>query len=745
MLGLAAPAYADGSLTVKIQGNLSDFNPGQSQDLKVNISDSGDIVGASTIKVTLSGLGNDFSVTAPDGCSGSGTSCTYSASRGTKNLDFKIKANNTNSVLPGSSKTISLSVSAVDTGDDANQDNDGTTFKLKGAAAAASPTPKANAVTEIAGTVKDSSTGAAIPDARVTLRDGAGNSFTTATSATGKFSFKSTSDKPITPGNLAIGAEQDGFQKTLRSISASAGQSLTVPALVLLPTAASTDPNASVDPNAGGLNSQDTSVAPLPAKNAAPAGGGSSLSLILIILGAVLVLAGIAAIVLILLRRKDDGDSEEPDAANGPVPTPVPAARGNFRDGANDATMVGGNPAFSDAPTTMLARTPAEDEYPDPYGAPPPGPGQGGYGGGGGYGGQDDYQPTRYNNMDSTQYAGQPPYQEQGPGGYDDGYSTSRYGSGGYGDPPVPGQRPPADPYAAPRDDYAGAGAGPVGGYGAEPVPATRGFGNQYGADGTRNMDGTRNIEATGRFDSYSDVRDQPTAGGGRDNTYGGQGGGRDGYGGQGGGGAAYGQDPGGSTYGGQGRGGEPPYGGRGESTYGGQGGGPGVPGQGGPGPTGPAHGGGAYGAPAGRRDYDDRDYTGSQRGPAEGDYEPAPRGGYDPGPAPRGGYDQGGNGYDRGGYPPPDGGGYEQQAGYDRGGYDQGSGYGGGTAGGGSGLERGGYPPQDNGGYDQRGGYDRGGYDQAPAPSRHAGPPDPAPGGHRGDDQRRSLDWLDD
>src|SRR5439155_770141 len=111
---------------------------------------------------------------------------------------------------------------------------------------------------------------------------------------------------------------------------------------------------------------------------------------------------------IVLRRRRDDGEDPDGyvDAPSRRGPAPVPAGRGNYRGapdatsvvrggGYNDPTMVGRGSPLADAPTTMHRPVPV-DEYPDPYGAPPPRspqPGYGGgyeggqYGGGGGYGG----------------------------------------------------------------------------------------------------------------------------------------------------------------------------------------------------------------------------------------------------------------------------------------------------------------------------------------------------------------------
>jgi hypothetical protein len=204
----------------------------------------------------------------------------------------------------------------------------------------------------------------------------------------------------------------------------------------------------------------------------------------------------------------------------------------------------------------------------------------------------------------------------------------------------------------------------------------------------------------------------------------------------------------------GYGAGGGYPGGGYGDPGYGGgYGEQPQPPGYGKPPPRPPAPA-DPYAAPG--RDYPDRGYGSEQpttRGygsqhRGEGGRRDEPTGMFDNYDQvydqPRGA-DNGYGGAPGGGYPAPGGG---SPGGYGGGAGDQG--YGGGNGYGGAGYEqsdgyeprRGGYDPR--GGYPQAGGYEDtrgGGYDsEYRGQSRHAAPPQ---GG--GNDQRRSLDWLDD
>jgi hypothetical protein len=154
------------------------------------------------------------------------------------------------------------------------------------------------------------------------------------------------------------------------------------------------------------------------------------------------------------------------------------------------------------------------------------------------------------------------------------------------------------------------------------------------------------------------------------------------------------------------------------------------------------------YGAPPPPRDYPDRGYGAeqpatrgypSQYGGGAGGRRDEPTGMFDNYDQvydrPRGG---GGPAVPGGGYPPA-GPGYGDRD-YDASGYEQQNGYDPRSRGGG-------YDPR--GGYPQAGGYEDGrggGYDdEYRGQSRHAAPPAQPKYPGQGNDQRRSLDWLDD
>ncbi|HEY3006807.1 MAG TPA: hypothetical protein VGJ63_01905 [Micromonosporaceae bacterium] len=523
---------------------------------------------------------------------------------------------------------------------------------------------QAPTVKEINGKVTDSATGAGLRDVLVGIQDSQNHTYLTTTNRDGRFSFVSSSTKPIVPGEILITAQKDNFKVTPKRLNANAGQ--TVSTTLAMISTKPPEPTATAEATQSALPSDEPSDTALATDgeslNAAAAdtggSGGGGLSWVLIVLGGLLVAIGVGAIVLLLVRRKEDDGDEEGDFTvqpRGPVPTP--ASRGMYHPAADPTrvasragagpTMVA-RPPMADAPTML--HQPAPDPYADPYGAPPRGaqspvppmtpPGT--YGAAR-PGWADAGQPT----------SAQPPYGT--PGGYGSpsaqdgsygapagGYGTAAGGygapAGGYGSPSAP-----AGSYGAPAGGYGGHGspAAPAGGYGSPAAPA-----GGYGSPAARPAD----EGYAGR--DYS-APTNPGYGGGRDYAA-----------------------PTSQEYGASGSG----YSGGGYAESGG-----------------PYDAGPEYGRPA--QPYE------------SGGYQPPTGGGYPPPTDPTGRYDQSGYGQSDGGY---------DQGGYDPGGYDQG----GGGYDARSGYDR---VPEQRGGYESRG-YDADGYrDEAGgAHSRHAAEPQP-------------------
>ncbi|MBQ1050948.1 carboxypeptidase regulatory-like domain-containing protein [Micromonospora sp. C51] len=622
-------------------------------------------------------------------------------------------------VAAGQERSGKVRVSARAGGDEGSDERDMT---VRGP----NPPPTTQApqtVRSISGKVVDQG-GDAVAGAYVLLKDSAGKQRDTTTNGDGNFRFTGSSDNPIAPGRIDIGASAEN-KNAVASFTANAGQSITG-RRITLPIAASESPSPTPSASESAVPTEDpfeeelgeeeetpveSAAAQAPASNEDSGGFGNWL---LILLGGLFVAVGVGTIVLLWMKRKENEDVEpDGDVPAGAPAGAVPAARGSFAGAddqtrvvnrvgaAPDPTMVGGA-GLANAPT-MMHQPVVDDVPPDPYGAPPQpygaASGPGGWSGGGGYGDE--------------------------PGGYGaPGYGNAPSSGGGYGNAPSSGSgygNSPSSGSGYGSRDYGAGNAGP------DYPPAGGGYGQRYD-------------EPTGRYqgeetaypapaDPYATGMYQPEAGQG------------------------YGQsEPGGygqSEAGGYGRGEaggdygrHEPAGGYGQSdpTRGYSQDAPGGYGQS---DATRGYGEGEPGGGYGQGDSN-RGYSAGQSG---GGYGAAPAGGYD---QPAGGYGQdaghqrGGydntsydSGYDQGGYGGPAGGGYGQDA-PPPAGYDQG-GYGGGQTGGGYGQE----PPRQRGGYDN--GYDQGGYGQGGGYGDTAqagrGRPEGAPQDRGG----RRLDWLDD
>src|SRR6266545_5018010 len=356
------------------------------------------------------------------------------------------------------------------------------TFNVTLRGAAAAPTTQApTSVTQVSGTVKDIGTGQPIPGATVGLQDSAGHNFSTTTDNFGRFTFKSTQANPIAPGTLTIEAVKDGYKAVTKNANVQAGQSYNFQTLSLEATAT---PTVSAPAVADPSQPVPDSALPQPGTtNASGKGGGSGFSTILIVAGALLVLLGIGAIVFILVRRRRDGGAD---------PTAVVGSGGY-----GDPTMVG-HGAMGDAPTMMHGRPPV-DEYPDPYGAPPPrgpqaGYGAAGYEGGGGY----DSGAQTYGGGNT--YGGQTYGGGSGYGAPDQGYRGATYG------------HPEPPPARGGYDDRAGGGHDDraAGGY----EPRGGGYDDRGAGGGYEPRGGGHDDRAAGGYDARGGGYDERAAGG---------------------------------------------------------------------------------------------------------------------------------------------------------------------------------------------------------------------------------------
>jgi hypothetical protein len=600
----ASPSSVDAGKTTKISYKLAFADGAQPADISFSSSNP--------------------KLTCVDGCSRGRVT-----ESGTYDATFKLADDAANG-------TAQITVKATDSNGPIKQSQDAsTTVTLVGKAA---PPQETQTVRSVSGKVVKKADSTAVANAVVILQDSGNHRYDTISDGSGNFRFTGTTDKPITPGRIDVGASFDNI-RAIKSFNANAGQAVTGQRIALeikVEVTPSATPSATAEATPteeateeGTEEEPSEEASPGAAANAAnnEDDGGGFGSYLIILLGGLLVAAGVGTIVLLWMRRKESGDDDDADAPVGAAGA-VPAARGGYRGaddhtrvvnragGAPDPTMVGGA-ALSEAPT-MMHRPVVDDVPPDPYGAPAQPYGAAGQQGWGG-----------------TGYGDEP-----APGGYGaGGYGSAPASGGGYGTAATPegGYGAAGDGYGAAPGSGAGYGSAPAsgGGYGSAPASGA-GYGSRdYGAPagdagyppapaGGAAGYGERYDEPTGRYtgdsteypapaDPYATGVYQPEQGQG------------------------YGQpDP------------TAPYGRGAEPT------------------------GGGYDQRGG---YEPGGYGQPQSG-GYGQEPPPQRGGYgQEAPQQRGGYDD--RGYDQGGYGQPQAGGYGQEPSPQRGGYEQGGYYG--------------------------------------------------------------------
>ncbi|WP_344354307.1 carboxypeptidase-like regulatory domain-containing protein, partial [Micromonospora lupini] len=383
---------------------------------------------------------------------------------------------------------------------------------VKGKAAAPPTPPQTQTVKSVSGKVVKKADGTAVPNAIVILQDDAGHRYDTISDGSGNFRITGTTDKPITPGRLTVGASFDNIN-AVKSFNASAGQSITGQRISLeikVEVTPSATPSASAEATPteeateeGAEDQPSEEASPGAAANASKEDDGGGIgSYLIILLGGLLVAAGVGTIVLLWMKRRESGDDDDEPAAAGAAGAAgaVPAARGAFHGvddptrvvnrpgGGPDPTMVGGA-ALSEAPT-MMHRPVVDDVPPDPYGAPAQPYGAAGQQGWGGAGYGDEPAPGGY-----------------GAGGYGNapssggGYGTAATPDGGYGAGPA------GDAYGAAPGSGAGYGGAAAGGYGSAPSS-----GGGYGSrDYTAPAGGAGYPPAPAGGAGYGERFDEPT------------------------------------------------------------------------------------------------------------------------------------------------------------------------------------------------------------------------------------------
>jgi len=457
MLVAEQPALADGVLVVTVEDPAvlpSAFTIGPSKSVTIVFHVATDAQGTTATGTPTAGI--DSSLTGVslfgDGqpC---GTLCTWQP------LDFNHSGKSYTVKLTGPSTVPSSA-------------NGNLTFSVTGAQPIIIPIilQAPTTVPEVSGSVVDILTGVGIPEANVSLLDGANHTYSTVTDKQGKYKFLSNDQQPIVPGTLTVGAVADNYEYSATgqpgvSKDGVAGVPLTGVKISLKSTASA---SAGSVPPTDILSTApaDTGVAAPIDSGRKPSSGPSTLSWILIVLGGVLVLLGIGAVVLLMIRRRDDEDDivvDKPEPRRfrtprapmpggrppGPPPRQMPGRPPVPPMGPGGPRgMPGPRPAGLDAPTTL--QTYGRGGRPAPQGGRP------------GYGGP---MPTS------------PPYGNPGPGG---GHGPGPYGS--------PGGRGHDGGGYGPQASYNGGGPGyGRGGHDAGPYADPRGNGyNRNGYDGSR-------------------------------------------------------------------------------------------------------------------------------------------------------------------------------------------------------------------------------------------------------------------
>jgi hypothetical protein len=489
LIGIPGPAHAEG-LTVKIASlSPTTLRSGEEAEIRFSIkNEEGLPVGSQTITFKVSVPGELKCVSG--NCDG-----TVDLKPGDESQTFSARLRAEAQLGVGQTKDVTVTVTADGGGKDGSASR---TIKLKGP-------DQAPAVTKVSGEVYDVATGEKISGALVMMQDSADRKWQGSTNSSGTFTFTSTPDKPIAPGQLLIGASKSGYRmdEPVRE-QGRAGASVTnvrIPLKAVAPTESPTPEPTEQLPTETPSDESSDDVAAEPLAPEEEDSGGGMLSWLLIGMGGLLVALGIGAIVLLLMRRGEDDEEEEGEEgaeAPGPhgprSPIPRPAAAGVYRSGPDptmvartaplgDPTMIT-RPGLADAPTALHQPV---DEFPDPYNPPRP-----------------PYGPATYPSSPPPAYgAPQPTY------------------GGGYGSP----ASPPADPYGH-GPEYGGP-AGP-GGYGANDPRSGgyEGYGSAGGYDGGYGQTDPgygsgRYGAGPGGYDQGPGGYDQETAGyGGRHGGY---------------------------------------------------------------------------------------------------------------------------------------------------------------------------------------------------------------------------------
>lgn len=332
----AVPAAADpNKLAVAVNpGQVSLQVGGQPQGVTVQIS-SGRPIANARVRITVPLTDKGVTIAqGPQGCVTSGQStldCQVGA------IDPQRPQQLTLQLAPPGQSDIKDGDNPSGSGDVEAQADDATasgTFQVTLAG------KKQQSVGPVSGKVADQKSDQPLPNATVTIADGAGHSEQVTTGQDGTYSWQPSDGHMLAPGQLTITATASNYQQGKQTAAGQDGQPVSVQDVLLAPVA--TTPSATTAPTQPSVKPTTT-----PTKNDT---GLGPLTWLMIILGALLVIGGIIAII-VLVKKKDKGDDEDgPDGPDGPYgPGGHPA--GGYPDAG--ATAVINRVPGADAPTMV--------------------------------------------------------------------------------------------------------------------------------------------------------------------------------------------------------------------------------------------------------------------------------------------------------------------------------------------------------------------------------------------------------
>lgn len=364
----AGPAYAaPNDVRIVASGNVDLTVGGGARRVAFTVSNAGPMEADNvTVRVDVPLGGQGVAITSgPDGCEVGRTSLRCGINRlkrgDSESFSIQISPPQSGGPAPGQS-TSEQGVARVEVGDDVNNANNSTGFRvtLRGP-------EETQTVQSVSGTVRDGDSSEPLTGARVVVTDSDDTTHRTTTDDSGQFSVTSSEDKPIVVGALQIAVAKKGYETKKIRRTGEAGAAITV-RMTLIPVV-DTTASESAEPTA----SEEAAIPPT--GSADETGSGGFLIWMLYLLAALLVLGGIGAIVWLFVRRNEDDETGRygqgapgpgmprgPGGPGGPGAPGAPpiGARGVYHGdpyGAPTSVMDGGPPTRmlgADSPTSVI-------------------------------------------------------------------------------------------------------------------------------------------------------------------------------------------------------------------------------------------------------------------------------------------------------------------------------------------------------------------------------------------------------